>query len=133
MKIEGLFNKLNKALNNRHGGIVLLGDYIYGDTDQSGKLFCAELKTGKPQWKEKERPSGSGSIAITAADGRLYLRYASGTMVLAEVNPKEYKEVGSFSVPKIDSWAWAHPVVVGGRLYLREGDTLYCYDVREKR
>jgi hypothetical protein len=49
-----------------------------------------------------------------------------------KASPDGYKEVGSFEVPKTDGPAWAHPVVVGGKLYLREGDTLYCYDVRDK-
>jgi outer membrane protein assembly factor BamB len=131
VKVEEVY-PLNRALNNRHGGIVLLGDYIYGDTDQNGNLFCAELKTGKSQWKKGERPSGSGSTAITAADGRLYLRYASGNMVLAEVNPKEYKEVGSFKIPGSGAKpSWSHPVVCNGKLYLREQDKILCYDIKD--
>src|SRR5207244_3896566 len=48
VKVEEVY-KMNKDLNNRHGGIVLIGDYIYGDTDHTGTPFCAELKTGKQQ------------------------------------------------------------------------------------
>src|SRR5262249_47808321 len=55
-----------------------------------------------------------------------------GVVALVEASPSGYKEVGSFRVPKTAGPSWAHPVVSGGRLYLREGDRLYCYDVRAK-
>lgn len=130
VKVEEVYG-LNKSLNNKHGGIVLIGEYLYGDTNDTGNPYCAELKTGKQQWKE--RGSGSGSAAITAADGRLYLRYASGKMVLAEANPKAYKEVSSFKIPGATGRppSWSHPVVCNGRLYLREQDKLFCYDIKD--
>lgn len=118
-------------LTNRHGGVVVVGDYVYGDTDDSGHPYCAEVKTGKVLWKRKDQGAGRGSASVTYADGRLYFHYQNGVVALVEASAEGYKEVGSFKV-KTDDHAWAHPVVVGGRLYLREGDTLYCYDVREK-
>jgi len=36
---------------------------------------------------------------------------------------------GTFSVQG-NGPSWAHPVVIGGRLYLRYDDNLYCYDVK---
>jgi outer membrane protein assembly factor BamB len=120
-------------LTNKHGGIVVVGDYVYGDTDDQGHPFCAEVKTGKVKWKRERRQSkGEGSASVTSADGHLYFHYQNGVAALVEASPEGYKEVGSFTVPKTDGAAWAHPVVVGGRLYLREGDSLFCYDVRQK-
>jgi outer membrane protein assembly factor BamB len=120
-------------LTNKHGGIVVVGDYVYADYDAEGLPFCAEVKTGKVLWKRKRRQGkGEGSASVTAADGRLYFHYDNGVAALVEASPEGYKEVGSFKLPKTDGPSWAHPVVVGGRLYLREGDTLFCYDVREK-
>jgi outer membrane protein assembly factor BamB len=122
-----------RELTNKHGGIVVVGDYVYGDTDDQGRPFCVEVKTGKVLWKRNRREGkGDGSASVTYADGRLYFHYENGVVALVEASAKGYKEVGSFKVPKTQGPAWAHPVVVGGRLYLREGDTLYCYDVREK-
>ncbi len=121
-------------LTNKHGGIVVVGDYVYGDTDDQGQPYCVEVKSGKVKWKrERRQGKGSGSASVTCADGRLYFHYENGVAALVEATPDGYKEVGSFSVPKTDGAAWAHPVVAGGRLYLREGDHLYCYDVREKK
>lgn len=119
-------------LGNRHGGVVRVGDFICGDRDNRGNLWCAEWKTGKVLWTNKERKQGSGSIAIVYADGNLYCRYDNGIMALVPPSADGYKEVGTFKIPGSTSQSWNHPVVIGGKLYLREKDTLLCYDVRAK-
>jgi len=120
---------LQLPLANKHGGVVRIGDYVYGDTDDAGVPFCAELKTGKIIWKK--RGSGRGSASLAAADDRLYLHFADGTMVLASAGPKGYKEVGSFKAPGSgERPSWSHPVILDGKLYLREHDTILCYDIR---
>jgi outer membrane protein assembly factor BamB len=120
---------LDPRMANKHGGVILVGDYIYGDTNDSGVPFCAELKTGHIMWKK--RGSGRGSASFAAADGRLYIHFADGAMVLALAQPTAYTEVGSFKVPGSGSRpSWSHPVVLDGRLYLREQDTILCYDIR---
>ena len=104
---------LNTALTNKHGGIVLVGDYLYGDTDASGISFCAELMTGEVKWKE--RGSGRGSVAITVADGHLYLRYTDGVLALAKASPDAYEEISEFKIPGSgERPSWSHPVIVGG-------------------
>ncbi|MCA8990660.1 MAG: PQQ-binding-like beta-propeller repeat protein [Planctomycetaceae bacterium] len=116
-------------LGNKHGGIILVGDYLYGDSDDKGIPFCADLMTGEIKWKS--RGTGRSSASVTAADGKLYIRFADGTMVLANASADEYKELGSFKVPGSgERPSWAHPVVYDGKLYLREGDAILCYDVR---
>jgi outer membrane protein assembly factor BamB len=123
-----------EELTNKHGGVIRVGDYLFGDTDDKGQPFCAEFRTGKVLWKrERGDGRGSGSTAVTAADGRLYFHYEDGWVVLAEASPGGYKELGAFRAPKRSGQSWAHPVVCDGRLYVREGDMLYCYDVRDKR
>jgi outer membrane protein assembly factor BamB len=120
---------LNSDLANKHGGIVLVGDHLYGDSDDKGIPFCADLRTGKLAWKE--RGSGRGSAAMLAADGHLYVRFADGTLALVKADPAGYEEVSSFKVPGSgDRPSWAHPVIVDGRLYLREGDEILCYAVK---
>jgi outer membrane protein assembly factor BamB len=121
-------------LRNKHGGLVAVGDYVYGDYDDQGTPFCAELKTGKVLWKRKRdgRSGGSGSAAVTYADGRLYFLYQDGTIALVKASKGGYDEVGRFKVPGIGTPSWAHPVVVGGKMYLRGGDVVYCYDVKAK-
>jgi outer membrane protein assembly factor BamB len=119
-------------LANKHGGVVLVGDYLYGDTDDSGHPYCAELATGKVRWKKDQRTRGSGSAAVTYADGHLYVRYDNGWVALVEAVPEGYREAATFKIPNSTHNSWPHPVVVGGRLYLREQDALWCYDVKKK-
>lgn len=120
---------LKPELANKHGGIVLVGDHLYGCADDQAILICAELETGKVVWKE--RGSGKGSATVLAADGHVYVRYADGTVSLVKADPAAYAEVSSFKVPGSgDRPSWAHMVILDGRLYLREGDAILCYDVR---
>ena len=67
------------------------------------------------------------------ADGRLYYRAETGAVLLVEPSPKEYVERGRFQQPdRSRSWAWAHPVIANGKLYIRDQDLLFCYDVKAK-
>lgn len=129
VSVEEIYFK--SELTNKHGGVVKVGDYVYGDTDDSGRPFCAEVKTGKVKWVRKNQGDGGGSASVTYADNRLYFHYDNGTMALVKAVADDYEEVGSFQ-PKRSGHSWAHPVVSDGRLYLREGDLLHCYDVRKK-
>ena len=122
---------LNQKLENKHGGVVLVGDNIYGDKGSGGTPFCADLATGEVHWRK--RGSGKGSAAVTAADGHLYILFAkSATMVLAKADPSGYSEISSFRIEEGgDRPAWAHPVIAGGKLFLRKDDLVFCYDVSE--
>jgi outer membrane protein assembly factor BamB len=112
-------------MKNHHGGMVLIGDYLYGSDE--GHLTCLEFKTGKVQWAEG-RP-GKGSIAC--ADGRIYYRNEGGDMILAEVNPRKYVEHGRFAPPeRTGRPSWPHPVIANGKLYIRDQGLLFCYDVK---
>jgi outer membrane protein assembly factor BamB len=122
---------INSALANKHGGIVLVGDYLYGDSDDQGIPFCAELMTGEIKWKE--RGTGKRSASFAAGDGRLYIRFSDGTMVLAKASPEGYEEVSSFKIPDGgERPSWSHPVIADGKLYLREQDKILCYDISKK-
>lgn len=119
---------LRTELTNKHGGVVLVGDHLYGDSDDSGAPFCADLMTGEVVWRS--RGAGRGSACIVAADGHLYIRWTCGTVALVPASPDGYREQSTFRTPGSgDRPSWSHPVIADGRLYLREGDTILCYDV----
>jgi outer membrane protein assembly factor BamB len=120
----------NKELNNRHGGVILVGDKLYGDKDQNGQVWCADFMTGKVLWIRKGG-DGGGSASITYADGKLYIRYADGWVVLADATANQYTQISAFKVTNKGN-TWAHPVVAGGKLYIREREVLYCHDVGAK-
>src|SRR5262249_53052649 len=113
-----------KEMQNHHGGMVLVDGYLYGEG--GGQLYCVDFKTGEVMWHEG-RP-GKGPVAYP--DGRLYYRSEGGPVTLVEANPKKYVERGRFEPPKGGGPAWAHPVLANGKLYLRHGNVLFCYDVK---
>ncbi len=122
-------------LKNKHGGAIHVGDYIYGDFDDQGKPWCVEWKTGKvvEKWLENAGDrKGGGSASMTYADGNLYIHYANGYVGLVPATADGYKEKGSFKLPGSSNESWAHPVVLDGRLYVRDHDTLWVYDVKAK-
>jgi outer membrane protein assembly factor BamB len=121
----------NQQMGNRHGGMVIVGRYVYGDRDQNGQPYCADWKTGEVRWKRGRVGKGRGSASLTYADGNLYVHYANGYVALVPVDTDQYSEKGSFKIPNSDRNSWAHPVVIDGKLYLREKDVVWCYDVKE--
>jgi len=115
-----------KQMQNHHGGMILVGVHIFCRGRNS--LLCVEFKTGKIAWNAKDSV-GKGSIAY--ADGMFYHRSERGPVALVEATPAGYKEHGRFDQPdRSGQNAWAHPIVAGGRLYLRDWDVLLCYDVK---
>jgi outer membrane protein assembly factor BamB len=118
---------LHRHVLNHHGGVVRVGDYLYG-CGGSG-LVCLDFKTGAVKWNE--RSIGRGSLIV--ADGHVYLRGERGAVALIEATPDGYKEKGRFQQPDRSKFpTFQHPVVAGGRLYLRDEGVLFCYDVKEK-
>lgn len=122
----------SKTLQNHHGGMIKDGDYIYcGHAHNKGFPRCVEMKTGKVVWGEGVRGEGKGSAAVLYVDGNMIFRYQSGDVVLIEASPKGYKMKGKFMPVYQKGSSWAHPVVVNGKLYLREQDVLMCYSLTE--
>jgi outer membrane protein assembly factor BamB len=115
-------------MDNHHGGVILHNGYLYGSGSNSKGWFCLDFLTGKQAWKA----DGKGSV--TFADGMLYtLDERSGIVRLVKATPEKYEQTGEFKVPKTDAgMSWAHPVVCGGRLYIRQGDKLFAYNIRQK-
>lgn len=119
----------NKELSNKHGGVIKVGDFVYGHADDKG-WACQDFKTGAAKWHYNQLGKGS----LIYADRRFYLRAEDkGTVVLIEASPEGFKEHGRFEQPDRSSKkAWAYPVVAHGRLYLRDWDALFCFDVKAK-
>lgn len=134
VQAEEVYFLPSKTLQNHHGGLVLIGDHIYGGHGHNrGYPICVEMASGKVAWGGEGADlghGGSGSAAVTAADGHLYFRYQNGRMVLIEARPQGYQVKGAFSIPDVNHPSWSHPVVLGGKLYLREQDNLYVYNLK---
>ncbi len=118
----------NKVMVNHHGGVIQVGEYLYGYSDGKGWI-CQNFKTGSMVWEEK-RQLGKG--AILYADGQLYLRSEdTGRMELIDASAEGYQSHGRFDQPnRSDAQAWPHPVIAHGKLYLRDQGVLLCYRVK---
>ena len=115
-----------KDMKNHHSSSVLVGDYLYGFS--SSILTAMKFDTGEVAWKD--RSVGKGSLVY--ADGNLYCLSENGVVGLVEATPTGYKEKGRFRIQQGNLPTWAHPVVAGGRLYIRDQDTIYAFDVQAK-
>ena len=115
----------SELLDNHHGGVLLFNGRLYGAGHESRGWFCLDFSTGRKMWQVR----GKGSL--TYADGRLYCLDERGTMALVKATDDKWEAVGSFRLPPGGKGPyWAHPVVCGGRLYVRHSDTLFAYDIR---
>jgi outer membrane protein assembly factor BamB len=122
-----------KLMKNHHGGVLHVGDYLYGNSDGVGWI-CMDFATGKQQWREREA-LGKGAIAY--ADGMFYcLSEDDGEVVLIDASPEGWHEHGRFTlepqtkIKRSSGKVWTHPVIANGKLYLRDQDLIYCYDVK---
>jgi outer membrane protein assembly factor BamB len=115
-----------REMKNHHGGVVLTGGYLYGFDDSI--LTCIEFATGKRMWRD--RSVGKGSVIL--ADGDLYIQSENNVVGLASATASGYQEKGRFTIPDKGLPSWAHPVVSGGRLYVRNQDSVMTYDIKAK-
>lgn len=129
IKADGVAQEIyfTKDMRNHHSSSVLIGDYLYGFS--GGILTAMKFDTGEVAWKD--RSVGKGSIVF--ADGHIYAISENGVVGLVEATPTAYKEKGRFHIQQDSLPTWTHPVVAGGKLYIRDQDTIYAYDVREKK
>ncbi len=115
-----------REMRNHHATSLLLGDYLYGFSDAI--LLAMKFDSGQVAWRD--RSVGKGSMVF--ADGRLYLYSEQGVVGLAEPDPAGYKEHGRFQIKPGNLPTWSHPIVANGRLFIREQDNIYAFDVRQK-
>lgn len=116
-------------LDTHHGGVVKVGDYIYGSNwinNNAGNWVCIDWKTGKKMWEEKWMSKGS----IIAADGKLIIYDEKrGNVGLVEATPEKFNLISSFKIPMGNGPHWSHPVIHKGVLYIRHNKALMAYKI----
>ncbi|WP_182870569.1 PQQ-binding-like beta-propeller repeat protein [Stieleria mannarensis] len=118
-------------MQNHHGGMIVIDGALYGANggNGGGVLTCLDFQTGDVLWQDRDADKG----ALLHADKRLYLRTEEGELILIEPNKQEFIQRGRFEQPdRTESPAWTHPVIANGKLYIRDQDALFCYDIQSK-
>lgn len=128
-----------QGILNRYGGVVLVGDHVYGYSEKNKEgegWTCQDFKTGKTVWSEK-RALGRGSLVY--ADGHLYCYTEDdGIVALVEASPAGWKEKSRFEIPrktaigKPNGKIWTHPVIANGKLFLRDQELIFCFDLKNR-
>lgn len=120
----------NRNLDPHHGGLVLLGDYVYASnyaSNSMGDWVCVEWSSGETKWAENWHTKGS----IISADGMLYIfEEKTGHIALVEPNPEEFNIISEFQIEKGEGPFWAHPVIRDGKMYIRHGEYLMVYSLK---
>ena len=119
----------SKLLENQHGGVLLVGHHLYGSCRHTirGPWVCLDINTGKRIYSEL----GIGRGSLTYADGMFYALNHDRTVALVRPSPHTFEIISQFTIPAAGRGpTWAHPVVCNGRLYIRHGNFLYCYDIK---
>ena len=126
----------NSNLTNQHGGVVLMNGYVYGHSDASGWV-CQNLKTGESAWSQRNREGVTKGCIIGVAGHLIIVDERSGTIVVASASTEGWSELGRMEFPErtqiqtMDNMVWAHPVIGEGKLFLRDHDLLFCYDLTQ--
>jgi hypothetical protein len=143
-KLTDKYSKASqKIMKNNHGGVVRVGDHVYGYSDNRGWV-CQDFASGKVAWEERNDLECFGSGSLMAADGMLYCVSDKGTVGLVEASPKGFELAGSVQMPELSKFpktrktstsskVWSYPVVANGHLYVRDSEFIYCFDVRDKK
>jgi hypothetical protein len=113
----------SREMRNHYSTAVLVGEHLYGFS--SAVLTAMNFRTGQVAWRD--RSVGKGSV--TYADGHLYCLGETGAVGLVEATPQAYREKSRFEIARGQYPTWTPPVIANGRLYLREQDNLYCYNI----
>lgn len=125
----------NRNMSNHHGGVVLVDNHIYGYSDGPGWV-CLDLATGETVWKERPREPAKGAV-LAINDRLLCLDERTGSLTVIAASPDGWKEFGRMEIPErsevesMDNRVWTHPVVANGKLYLRDHDLLFCFDLKK--
>lgn len=136
MKADSVY--ANRNMVNQHGGVVLMNGHIYGHSDNSG-WTCQNLATGERVWNKRNKASeGVVRGSVIGVDNHLILLdERTGTSAVIAASPEGWKELGQMELPErtqiqtTDNMVWAHPVIAGGKLYLRDHDLLFCFDLKK--
>ncbi|MBN4049833.1 PQQ-like beta-propeller repeat protein [bacterium AH-315-M10] len=134
LKLNGSGNSVSqlwkkRLLDTHHGGVVLIGNYIYGTSSNKprNQWLCIDIRNGQ----EKHRARGVGKGSVITADGMLYCYGEKGSLALVKATPEGHRIISQFRIEMGDRQHWAHPAISDGVLYIRHGDALMAFSIKK--
>ena len=124
----------NKNMVNQHGGVVLMNGHIYGHSDNAGWV-CQNLKTGERIWGQRNRNGVDRGVTLGVDEHLILLDERSGAVAVVAASPEGWKELGRMEFPErteirtVDNMLWTHPCIADNKLFLRDHDLLFCFDL----
>ncbi|NBO92548.1 MAG: polyvinylalcohol dehydrogenase [Planctomycetia bacterium] len=124
-----------KEVSSKQGGTVIVGKFIYG-YHEDRSWMCQDFETGKVVWPTKRMRQTLKAGSVIAADGLLLVQEEEGKVGLLEATSKGYTPLGEFTLPEKSSLrktsmkVWTHPSLSDGKLYLRDQEWIFCYEVK---
>jgi len=113
----------SKDLKPYFNDFVRLGDHLYGFDGEI--LVCIELASGKKKWKKGRY--GHGQALLLGESGQMLVISDQGEAVLTEVSPQGLNVVAKFKA--LNGKTWNHPVIAGGKLLVRNGEEMACFEL----
>jgi outer membrane protein assembly factor BamB len=119
---------------HHHGGVVLVDGHIYGFSVGVG-WTCQNLMTGEVIWMHRDVNDIFTGAILAVNDRLILLDERTGLLVVAAASPEGWKEFGRMEIPErskvesMDNMVWTHPVIADGKLFLRDHDLLFCFDL----
>lgn len=108
--------------------LLIIDGYLYGASGQT--LMCIEYATGKVMWQDRS----IGASSLAAADGKLFLHGENNEVAMVKATHESYQELGRFAPPEAPDHgkakAWSYPIIVDGKLLVRDVGSVWCYDIR---
>jgi outer membrane protein assembly factor BamB len=117
----------NENFKNLMGGIIVTGGRIYGSMFRESKWCCIDATNGQVLYSSDK--IGDGNIIM--ADGLFYWYSEKGEMALVSANEASFDVISKFQIQLGSDEHWSHPVIYKGRLYVRHGNALMAYNLKE--
>ncbi|QEF96622.1 outer membrane biogenesis protein BamB [Stieleria maiorica] len=109
------------------GGNILVDGLLFGTSGPT--QICIDFETGDIKWQDR----GIGAASLCYADGKIFSHGENNDVAVIEATGEGYKELTRFTPPgaptEVKGKAWTYPIIVDGKLVIRHGGTIWCYDI----
>ena len=113
----------SKQFKPYYNDFVVHGDQLYGF--DGSVLLCFDIERSKVCWRA--RGYGSGQVLLLADQGLLLVLAETGEAALVEAQPAKHVELSR--IEALSGKTWNHPVIAHGRLHVRNGEEMACFEL----